>query len=341
MSDITNLGIKDVLKNKCMFLIVSAIIAFLALGITLGDYLLKQQKDRVENNYDAKITSSYIFTPVKTDMSNNEEFVSDLAKFVEKYGVAYTYSTFMEEKLNKPCYVVVGDLSILSTDFESVEKDILYTFNDNLVETEDYKIVNVISTPIGNEFSRDLFTLIQKNNVVLYHTSAENAFKYIDEPMGASRIVSFAESIIFKENAFEYDQEIRKIFDQSFLDVTALLNAKESYAYEKQIYYMFWLPYILILILVGLISYKIINESYIEELRKEYKLHIFYGATKKDILLRNRISFLISILCTYVIFRFFASSMLVIPGIIVIVLLHLLLQSLIIFPILKITGKEG
>lgn len=303
MYDILYLGMKDLFKNKTMLIILVLLVMSVTIiftSSTLSLFYMNSVKD------ETSFMSAYNIASISTDMSNNKDLAEDYYDFINKNGSSYFFSQSLQDTLNIPCLVLLGNGKIFNENIKNDNKTTVYAIN---YENNSDKIKIQ-----GNEYE---LTLLNHENVklpeqigylnegpyLILHVKDKQIGKWLDYSNGI-KITEIVENSSFNNNALAYQKQIEDIFKTHFIKLIPL----HSQDTETRFIMFYVYPYITIVFIATLLAFSLFNNYFLNKMYIDYSIHYFYGARLVQIMLRSTILIFVSLLIIMILYTYISQG---------------------------------
>lgn len=299
MIDTIILGLKDVYHNiKIFIILILSILTITTIFVssTLSLFYTNLATDKTH------LRNSYHLVPTSTDMSQNKNLVNDYFSFIIENGVSYFPSNTLTEKYDIATLIVVGDSTLIDQQIQQQDSTSGFLIADasetlNKIEYNGKEIkLESLNLSYDNQFLNEI---AETPLILICLGNNEDLTKWLNYEDG-DIVLQFIENSIFDTNAEKYEKPLLDIFDKSFISMKHYPVSD----YEKKFIYTYIYPFICITMICVLISFWLIYSHFLRKMYREYMIHIFYGAKKKDILLRNSISMVFIFMISCIAFAF-------------------------------------
>lgn len=275
------LGIKDLFKNFKIFILFSILLFSISL-MTISSIISLNSilKNKV------KTETFFQSIPLSTELSEFDKIQYKLDNFFDKGALSVFRSEFSNNKLNINAPILLGNFN---TNYKnkilfSVHKDEI-----NVLKNKDISF-NIINK---NDLDRTFLELFKNQGLIIIEDylfiNIESDFKSIlDFKLSSNELVNLIESTRFREEDLNnnLDLEFENIISNKDIFFKKHIN-------DDNLELNFILKYmsvfsVLLIIGTSLFFYLFIEQLY-KKLFKEYKINIIFGATKKNIFIRNSV----------------------------------------------------
>lgn len=275
------LGLSDIKKNKYYFI---AIIAYLTIFLIVSLMLITTIKQHVDElkNTETEETLKVTITPLTYDLNFKPEYIDMYGSILSDKAVTYLPTNLYMEDIYYSAYVIIGDSSLLNIP-ESKNSISVVTFADNYPQSIDLngKIIEVEKINlndsnnqhyiIDNELLYLIYNKEQIESALKKYVSIDN--QYFFELLLNTKIPSTNQSGLLQLKSLE-SQLVNIYVDDNILNPS--LNKNQHIAFT----YYFLLPLVLLIVIVGVISFDNVFKSILTSMKRELTIHLQSGAHK-------------------------------------------------------------
>ncbi len=285
MIDNLCLGIKDIWNNKKIFIsFLLMIFTILILSVSSTSSVVRELVNPPDRSMSYR---SFRVELINMDMSENNKIVKDVYEIFKEDGGSYFNSYDLQMKLSERVLILVGNRFEMYGDGD---KTTIYTTPST---KEKIQSGEILSEEIEYEFRPRDEIYIEEieesvgfsgiNTIIVLQTSKFDKWINVDY---YSEIIELIENTEFskKEISEDLKNEFIGVFEATSYLVEKTVRSDHLGFILKNIYLM-----LLLAIIAVILSTYILYNAQLKKLYKEYTIHLIYGATIKDIFIRNSV----------------------------------------------------
>lgn len=196
--------------------------------------------------------------------------------------------------------MVIGDPSLFYFQLDATEHIQVYEANGSQNEREirlghHVYPVEQIQVEEGS-LPEPIYYLGKQDHFLIFYIVGEEISPWISHAQGLEA-TNLLENAVFYRDASEYEKELRELTAGSFLALGKYSdNPNYSMSGEERFVRGYLYPSLFMMLLCTLCFFRMFYKHFLRRMYREYALHLLYGATLRDILLRNSILMILAFL---------------------------------------------
>lgn len=275
------LGLADIWKHKLTFILSVFFLFLLHLVLFLTVYNIYVEKMHQQLNQSNTRKFNVVFTDY--DLTYKKDYADELATIYQKNAVSTRMSQSLSSRYNRLVYLVFGDGSLLHPQINSSDDIAVFAYEtDTLSQVEvfgeNYQAIQLSCDESCDMSSDAVFILFQNEALVttiddLAKSNSSNFYELVSNteinPADTDKIEQFKNFITNKLKNVSLKNEGYEPYDSSieFID-------------------HYYIPLVMILLITAVLSFILIYQGILENMKRELTMHILHGALLKDVLVR-------------------------------------------------------
>lgn len=288
MLDNILLGMKDIYKNKFIFLLIQVLILLICIIFVSTSLTMTYSQANTHSEY---LKSQYSLVPISNDMSKNKEFVNRIYDEIHETSMTYFNSYSLSSMIDENVIILLGNGTMFSKDMpKSMDNTTVFHTQENLNQTDIELNGIYYPTSFLNIHSINDQSIAEhlSSSATIVYVNENNVAKWFDL-MDGSTIIQMLENL----NINSIDtKKIESLTNDSFIYMKNNNSSNSEVLFVLTYIY----PYLLLTMIAIILAFTIFNRNSLRKMKKEYIIHMLCGARTSDIIIRNSVMMLTTLI---------------------------------------------